>query len=83
MAFITSHPGPFAMLGLLIATALVLFMAAYVVRRSLPPQHPVRVRFEALVRFIRDEPERAGKIFQYVAFGILVTFFVAITVICS
>lgn len=56
---------------------------AFFITRLLPEAHPVRARAEAAIAWIRRNPRLFEKRLKQVAFGLLVSVFLLLTIIYS
>jgi hypothetical protein len=82
MQFITSHPGPFLMLAIVIVCALVVG-ATLAATRRLPPEHALRLRVESWWNRTKQDPELAGKRLQMAVFVLIALIFTILTIVYS
>jgi len=83
MNFVTSHPGPFIMLAVLLLALVLVLSSNFLVRAFLPTDHWLRRRVEGLTQRAQENPELAGKRIQQIVFALILIAFAAITFIYS
>lgn len=74
--------GPIIMAAFLVVAAMIAGIAFFVARK-LPPQSALRVGVDKLVLWIQKNPRLFEKRLQHVAFGLLCTVFLVLTLVYS
>jgi hypothetical protein len=80
---LTSLPGPFVMLGLLLVVVAAGAAMVLLARVVLSPRHPARVRIESALEAVKQNPELFAKRLQRFAFTLLILIFILLTVVYS